>query len=229
MIPTSTGCALPALRRAAFYPWLHPAAPSGRRGSCPATSNLRCIGSSPRSLTSLRMANEGGAVADTLTPAQRSKCLAAIRGKDTKPERVVRSILHRLGCRFALHRAGLPGKPDIVMPARGVVVFVHGCYWHMHRCKRGRSTPATHAAFWRIKRDRNRERDRKTLAALRCAGWRVVVVWECELKSRKIWRVIERLLAIRECNQPLQRPRGSSSKGCHPAIRTRRSHLRAAR
>jgi len=122
-------------------------------------------------------------VADTLTLAQRRKCMAAIRGKNTTPERIVRSVLHRLGCRFALHRADLPGKPDIVMPARGLIVLVHGCYWHMHDCKRGRSTPATNAAFWRSKRERNRERDRRTLAALRCLGWRVIVVWQCQARD----------------------------------------------
>jgi len=139
-------------------------------------------------------------VADTLTRIQRRKCMAAIRGKNTTPERIVRSVLHRLGCRFALHRADLPGKPDIVMPVRGAVVFVHGCYWHMHGCKRGRSTPVTNVAFWRAKRESNRKRDRKNVNALRRAGWRVVVVWECELKSSKIGRVIERLRAIRECD-----------------------------
>jgi DNA mismatch endonuclease (patch repair protein) len=121
-------------------------------------------------------------VADTLTPAQRSKCMAAIHGKNTKPERIVRSILHRLGCRFTLHRADLPGKPDIVMPARGVVVFVHGCYWHMHNCKRGRSTPATNTKFWRTKREHNRKRDRRNLDALRRAGWRVLTIWECQTR-----------------------------------------------
>jgi DNA mismatch endonuclease (patch repair protein) len=154
--------------------------------------------------------------------------MSAIRGKDTTPGRIVRSALHRLGCRFALHRADLAGKPDIVMPARGAVVLVHGCYWHMHTCKRGRSTPATHAAFWRIKRKRNRERDRKTPAALRRAGWRVVVVWECELKSSKIGRVIERLQAIRQGDEPLQRPRGYSSEGRHARTPNRRSQGRRA-
>jgi DNA mismatch endonuclease (patch repair protein) len=123
------------------------------------------------------------------------------------PERTVRSVLHRLGFRFALHRADLPGKPDIVMPARRAVVFVHGCYWHMHGCKRGRSTPVTNAAFWRTKRESNRMRDRRNVKALRRAGWWVVVVWECELKPAKIGRVIERLHAITkptrrfECNR----------------------------
>lgn len=123
-------------------------------------------------------------MADTLTPAQRHKCMAAIRGKDTTPEKIVRSVIHRLGCRFALHRADLPGKPDIVMPARGLIVLVHGCYWHMHNCKRGRSRPTTNAVFWQAKRARNRVRDRQSLAALRRAGWRVLVVWECQTKNR---------------------------------------------
>ena len=122
-------------------------------------------------------------MADTLVAEQRRKCMAAIRGKDTTPERIVRSVLHRMGCRFALHRADLPGKPDIVMPARGVVVLVHGCYWHMHACKRGRSAPATNAAFWRATRAKNRDLDRRTSAKLRRAGWRVLVVWECQTSN----------------------------------------------
>lgn len=165
---------------------------------------------------------------DTLTATQRRKCMAAIRGKDTTPERIVRSVLHRLGCRFALHRADLPGKPDIVMPARGAVVFVHGCYWHMHTCKRGRSTPATNAAFWRAKREKNRQRDRWTVAALRRAGWRVFVVWECELKADKIARVIERLQAIQSVDERPRRPRDSSTEGRHARTRTRRSRRSAA-
>lgn len=119
-------------------------------------------------------------MADTLTRLQRSKCMAAIRGKDTKPELAVRSLLHRLNCRFRLHRSDLPGKPDIVMSVRGSIVFVHGCYWHSHSCKRGRSTPATNSEFWQAKRNTTKERDRRNLAALRCAGWRVLVVWECQ-------------------------------------------------
>jgi DNA mismatch endonuclease (patch repair protein) len=128
--------------------------------------------------------------------------MAAIHGKDTTPERLVRSILHRLGFRFALHRPDLPGKPDIVMPARGAVVLVHGCYWHMHRCKRGRSTPTTNAAFWQAKRIRNRQRDREVIASLRRAGWRVVVVWECELRPKKVARVIERLRSLKGAGNP---------------------------
>lgn len=122
-------------------------------------------------------------MADTLTPAQRRKCMAAIRAKDTRPELVVRSIAHRLGYRFRLHAPDLPGRPDMVFRSRRVVVFVHGCYWHMHNCKRGCSTPATNAAFWQAKRAENRRRDRRTLAALRRAGWRVIVLWECQTRD----------------------------------------------
>jgi len=122
-------------------------------------------------------------VADTLTSSQRSKCMAAIRGKDTQPELIVRSIVHRLGFRFRLHATDLPGKPDLVFRSRRAVVLVHGCYWHMHTCKRGRSTPATNVAFWRAKRLRTRTRDRQILATLRRANWRVLVVWECQCRD----------------------------------------------
>lgn len=120
--------------------------------------------------------------------------MAAIRGKDTKPELVVRSIAHRLGLRFRLHAADLPPKPDLVFRSRRAIVFVRGCFWHMHTCKRGRSTPATNAAFWRSKRNANRERDRRTLAALRRADWRALVVWECQ--TRNPVKLAERLSAF---------------------------------
>ena len=122
------------------------------------------------------------------------ECMASICGSDTTPERVVRSVLHRLGCRFALHRNDLPGKPDIVMPARGAIVLVHVCFWHMHSCKRGRSSPVTNAEFWQAKRTKNKERDRKTLAKLRREGWRVLVVWECQ--TPKVWSLSDRLSAF---------------------------------
>lgn len=119
---------------------------------------------------------------DNLTPAQRRACMQAVKGRDTTPERLVRSILHRVGCRFAFHRADLPGKPDIVMPARRCVVLVHGCFWHGHTCARGRRKPATNARYWRTKIDRNRGRDRGVATVLRRDGWRVLVVWECEIR-----------------------------------------------
>lgn len=111
------------------------------------------------------------------------RCMAAIRGKDTRPEQIVRMIAHRRGCRFRLHAADLPGKPDLVFRSRRALVFVHGCFWHSHACRRGLSTARTNAAFWRLKRRRNRERDKRTLAALRRAGWRVLVIWECHTRN----------------------------------------------
>jgi len=109
--------------------------------------------------------------------------MAAIRGKDTKPERIVRSMAHRLGFRFRIHANDLPGKPDIVFRSRQAVIFIHGCYWHSHTCKRGRSKPMTNSAFWQTKLAKNRSRDRRTLKTLRLAGWRVLVVWECQLRD----------------------------------------------
>ena len=97
---------------------------------------------------------------DVHTPRQRSRNMAAIKGKDTRPEMVVRRMLHRLGFRYALHKNGLPGKPDLVFPSRRKVIFVHGCYWHIHDCRYGRVVPATRADFWRAKRRSNVERDR---------------------------------------------------------------------
>ncbi len=125
-------------------------------------------------------------MADSLTEEQRSRCMSAIRGKNTGPERLVRSVLHSLGCRFSLHRSDLPGKPDIVMPARRTIVLVHGCYWHSHHCRRGKSTPTTNAEFWKSKRGATIVRDRRNLTSLRRAGWKVVVVWECETRKKAI-------------------------------------------
>ena len=130
---------------------------------------------------------------DNLTPAQRSACMQSVKGRNTTPELLVRSILHRLGCRFALHRADLPGKPDVVMPARRCIVLVHGCFWHGHTCARGRREPVTNARYWRTKIDRNRARDCRAMAALRQGGWRVSVVWECQTKSHKL-EVLKRRL-----------------------------------
>ncbi len=128
---------------------------------------------------------------DVLSPEQRRRCMAAIQCKDTKPELVVRSIAHRLGYRFRLHAADLPGRPDLVFRSRRAVILVHGCFWHSHACPRGRVTPRTNAAFWRKKREGNRTRDRRTLAALRRSGWRVLVVWECQ--TRDLDRLMSRL------------------------------------
>jgi len=109
--------------------------------------------------------------------------MSRIRGKDTDPERKVRSIVHQLGFRFRLHVKDLPGSPDIVLPRLHKVIFVHGCFWHLHKCRYGRVTPATNSDFWKTKREGNRKRDLKTRRLLKNAGWRILVVWECELKD----------------------------------------------
>lgn len=120
---------------------------------------------------------------DTFTVRERSWIMSRVRGKDTSPERAVRSMIHRMGYRFRLHRKNLPGKPDIVLPRHRCVVFVHGCFWHRHKgCKRA-STPQSNVAYWEKKFRRNVERDRQRRHDLRKLGWRVVVVWECELRD----------------------------------------------
>lgn len=109
--------------------------------------------------------------------------MAAIRGRDTKPEMLVRSWLHRNGLRFRLHGGDLPGRPDIVLPKRAAVVFVHGCFWHSHGCSNS-VVPKTRRDFWVEKLGANRTRDARSQRALKQLGWRVLVVWECELRAQ---------------------------------------------
>jgi DNA mismatch endonuclease, patch repair protein len=120
---------------------------------------------------------------DTFTPAERSAVMKRVRGKDTQPEMAVRSMVHRLGFRYALHRRDLPGNPDLVFPARDRVIFVHGCFWHGHSCRAGRNRPSSNANYWIAKLDRNQARDVVNRRSLRNLGWRILVVWECELKN----------------------------------------------
>lgn len=120
---------------------------------------------------------------DTLTPEQRSERMARVRGKDTRPEMIVRRLLHGMGYRYRLHVRDLPGTPDIVFPSRGKIIFVHGCFWHRHRCKNGQRLPKSRRAFWRAKLEGNKARDARTRRKLRRLGWDVLVVWECQLKN----------------------------------------------
>lgn len=116
---------------------------------------------------------------DTFTPEERSRIMARVRGTDTKPEMLVRTVTHRLGFRYRLHRRDLPGCPDLVLPRHKKVIFVHGCFWHGHeRCPRS-ARPTTNTAFWEKKLQGNIERDRRNEEALVRAGWKVLVVWEC--------------------------------------------------
>lgn len=126
---------------------------------------------------------------DTVTPTIRSRMMAAVKGRNTKPEVTVRKALHAAGYRFRLHRKDLPGRPDVVLPRHHVAVFVHGCFWHGHDCRRGRR-PTSNAGFWDIKLARNVERDDAAADALATAGWVVVTIWECSLQAG-----IENLLA----------------------------------
>ncbi|MCF7848531.1 MAG: very short patch repair endonuclease [Kiritimatiellales bacterium] len=117
--------------------------------------------------------------------------MSKIRGKNTKPELFVRSLLHRAGYRFSLHRKELPGKPDIVLRKYKTVVFVHGCFWHRHKGCKTASMPKTNVEFWQQKFERNVSNDRKHKRDLKKLGWKVIVVWECELKNPD--KVLDRL------------------------------------
>ena len=105
--------------------------------------------------------------------------MRAVRSADTAPEMLVRQAAHSLGYRYALHRENLPGKPDLVFVSRRKIVFVHGCFWHLHTCRRGMIAPVSNTNYWQTKRERNRQRDSQHLRALRASGWEVLVVWEC--------------------------------------------------
>lgn len=125
---------------------------------------------------------------DVFSPDKRSEIMGRIRGKDTSPELAVRSTLHSMGYRFRLHRKDLPGKPDIVLPKYQAVVFVHGCFWHGHDCRKGKSVPGTNIVFWKTKITKNVARDRQNTAKLEGMGWRVLVVWECEVFNGDVLR-----------------------------------------
>lgn len=109
--------------------------------------------------------------------------MSRIRGKDTRPEMIVRRLLHRLGYRYRLHQKNLPGRPDIVFAARKKIVLVHGCFWHRHSCRFGQVRPETNSAFWKDKIGRNVARDQRNEEALRAVGWHVLTIWECEMKD----------------------------------------------
>ncbi|TAP42970.1 very short patch repair endonuclease [Arthrobacter sp. S39] len=126
-------------------------------------------------------------MADRLTPEQRSWNMSRIRGKNTKPELLVRRLLHAKGYRYRLHggagKSRLPGNPDLVFAGRRKVIFVNGCFWHFHDCRVGQHAPKANATFWEAKRTRTRSRDADQRRQLEEAGWEVLTVWECELKD----------------------------------------------
>lgn len=131
---------------------------------------------------------------DVMTSAERSAHMARIRAKDTRPEVVVRRAAHALGLRFRLHRSDLPGSPDLVFPRYRRALFVHGCFWHRHQNCRLAYSPRTNAEFWKAKFERNVERDARAIEALRQAGWKTSIIWECE--TRQAGTVPEKLSGL---------------------------------
>lgn len=125
---------------------------------------------------------------DTVTPEQRSKIMSMIKGKNTKPEILVRSVCHELGLRYRLHRKDLPGKPDLVFPKHRLCLFVHGCFWHRHPGCKYAYTPKSRLDFWLPKLAKNVERDLDAQQALIARGWKVVIIWECHTKNREVLR-----------------------------------------
>ncbi len=121
---------------------------------------------------------------DPLTPEQRRRCMQSIKGRDTKPELLVRRYLHARGFRFRLHVNRLPGRPDIVLPRFRTVIFVNGCFWHGHEGCRYYVLPKSNVAYWKGKIEVNRARDLKERVELRNLGWHVITIWECQLKPK---------------------------------------------
>jgi DNA mismatch endonuclease (patch repair protein) len=122
-------------------------------------------------------------MADVVSPAKRSQMMSGIKGKNSLPEMLVRKALFAMGHRFRLHRRDLPGVPDIVMPGRKIAIFVHGCFWHMHKGCRYGKMPATRTEFWKAKLEANVERDWRAVEKLKALGWRVLCVWECSTRG----------------------------------------------
>lgn len=138
---------------------------------------------------------------DSLSPDERSRRMALIRGVDTKPEMQVRQLVHGMGYRYRLHGRNLPGKPDLVFRKRHAVVFVHGCFWHRHQGCHLARLPKSRLDFWEPKLEANRERDARNMTELQKMGWRVLVVWECELKDIDALRSRLRRFLDEEDNQ----------------------------
>lgn len=134
---------------------------------------------------------------DKLSKRQRSELMARVRNKNTKPEVLVRKLVHGLGYRYRLHKKELPGKPDLAFIGKRKVVFVHGCFWHGHNCKSGKNIPSTNQDYWINKLKNNKLRDTKNQRELKKAGWDYLIIWECELKDMKKVRI--KIISFLEC------------------------------
>ena len=130
---------------------------------------------------------------DTVSPEVRSHMMSQIRSTETKPERIVRSYLHRRGLRFRKNVKGLPGKPDVVLPRHGAAVFVHGCFWHQHAACRDGRVPDSNKSYWKPKLRRTQERDEGHQRQLREDGWRVFVMWECEISGERLEALTDKI------------------------------------
>lgn len=154
---------------------------------------------------------------DVVDPATRSRMMAGIRGKGTRPEIAVRRALHAAGFRFRLHDRRLPGRPDIVLPRYRAVILVHGCFWHRHEGCRLTTTPATRVEFWEQKFAGNVARDARDAVLLAAAGWRIAVVWECGLRAKDIAPLMTRLTAwLRSDEARLELPDAGGGEGIGP-------------
>jgi DNA mismatch endonuclease (patch repair protein) len=128
---------------------------------------------------------------DVFNPEERSRIMAKVRGENTSPERLVRSLIHKMGYRFRLNVKDLPGKPDIVLKKHKKVIFVHGCFWHQHEGCPHAARPSSNTEYWNKKLDRNMLRDRENMHKLEYLGWNVLIVWECETRDRE--KLIDKL------------------------------------
>ena len=132
---------------------------------------------------------------DTLTSEQRSELMSRIRSRDTQPELRVRRLVHALGYRYRLYVGSLPGRPDLVFPGRGKAIFIHGCFWHRHlKCPMGSRVPKSRLDFWLPKLEGNGKRDLRNLRRLRRLGWSVMVVWECQTRSKRLEALTRRIV-----------------------------------
>ncbi len=149
------------------------------------------------------MSPASGGTTDVFTVEQRSAVMRKVPGKNSSAELKLRRLLRRMGVGYRLHRKDLPGSPDVAMAGRRLALFVHGCFWHGHDCRRGARAPKANAAYWSAKIARNRDRDRAAGAALEAMGWRPVVVWECELGDEAALTArLEAALALRPPPKP---------------------------
>lgn len=133
----------------------------------------------------------------TSVDPRRSQIMRSVKNKNTTPEMAVRRLIHSLGYRYRLHRSDLPGKPDLAFGPTRKLIFVHGCFWHGHSCKRGNRQPKNNAQYWKTKIQRNRERDKSHIEDLRTQGWEILVVWKCKTKQERLKHRIESFLGSR--------------------------------